>query len=128
MCNPGFIVGRFASQVRMAGRRAPFTLALAALLVSCDGSSETDLAGPSLAVGTATRLVFTVQPSATTATAAIVPAVRVTALTASGTTATDFKGRVTIAIGTKPRAHLAAGRPHREPERATSSAPRSAGA
>src|SRR5205814_1924766 len=52
--------------------------------------------------GTATQLVFSVQPSTTTAGAAITPAVQVTAQDASGNTATGFTGNVTVAIGTNP--------------------------
>src|SRR5205814_1012477 len=52
--------------------------------------------------GTATQLVFSVQPSTTPAGAAITPAVQVTALDAQGNTATGFTGNVTLAIGTNP--------------------------
>src|SRR5205807_1075140 len=52
--------------------------------------------------GTATRLVFSVQPSTTAAGAAITPAVQVTAQDAQGNTATGFTGNVTVAIGTNP--------------------------
>ena len=95
MSIPRHILGRFGTQFRFGGGRAPFLLALTALLMSCDGPSETgmDMVGPSAAVSTATRLAFTVEPNATTATAAIFPAVKVTALNASGNTATDFKAR-----------------------------------
>jgi len=48
--------------------------------------------------GAATALVFTVEPSQTAATAAIAPAVKVTALDAQGNTATGFGGLVTMAI------------------------------
>src|SRR5437667_3202278 len=52
--------------------------------------------------GTATQLVFNVQPSTTTAGAAITPAVEVTAQDASGNTASGFTGNITVAIGTNP--------------------------
>src|SRR6267378_462217 len=52
--------------------------------------------------GTATQLVFTVQPTTATAGAAITPAVQVTARDAQGNTATGFTGNVTVAIGTNP--------------------------
>jgi hypothetical protein len=57
-----------------------------------------------------TNLVFTVQPSTTTAGAKITPAVQVTARDASGHTITTFTGKVTVAIlaGTgTPGANLA---------------------
>src|SRR5205823_1876906 len=55
-----------------------------------------------ITAGTATQLVFSVQPSTTTAGAAITPAVEVTAQDASGNTATGFTGNLTVAIGTNP--------------------------
>src|SRR5256885_11261360 len=55
-----------------------------------------------ITAGTATQLVFSVQPSTTSAGAAITPAVQVTALDASNNTATGFTGNVTLAIGTNP--------------------------
>jgi Big-like domain-containing protein/invasin-like protein len=55
-----------------------------------------------IAPGVASALVFTGQPSATTAGAAISPAVQVTAHDALGNTATGFVGSVTIGIVTNP--------------------------
>jgi hypothetical protein len=55
-----------------------------------------------IAVGTAEKLVFSIQPSNTTAGAAVAPAVEVTALDAVGNTVTSFTGAVTIDIGTNP--------------------------
>src|SRR3989441_9787006 len=52
--------------------------------------------------GTATTLVFSVQPTSSGAGAAITPAVQVTAQDASGNTATGFTGTVSMAIGTNP--------------------------
>ncbi|MGH9260238.1 MAG: beta strand repeat-containing protein, partial [Acidimicrobiales bacterium] len=52
--------------------------------------------------GAAALLVFTVQPTSTTAGASITPAVQVTARDAQGNTATGFTGNVTVAIGTNP--------------------------
>src|SRR5207249_4635257 len=52
--------------------------------------------------GAATQLVFTVQPSNTTAGAPITPAVQVTAQDAQGNTATQFTANVTVALGTNP--------------------------
>jgi hypothetical protein len=54
-----------------------------------------------IAVGSATQLAFTVQPTTTTAGAAIAP-VEVTAQDAGGNTVTGFTGDVTLAIGTNP--------------------------
>jgi hypothetical protein len=55
-----------------------------------------------VAPNTASVLVFTSQPTNTTAGAAITPAVVVTARDNQGNTATGFTGSVTIAIGTNP--------------------------
>src|SRR5207247_4618657 len=52
--------------------------------------------------GAATLLVFTVQPSATVAGAAIAPAVQVTAQDALGNTDPSFTGQVTVALGANP--------------------------
>jgi hypothetical protein len=54
----------------------------------------------SILAGTATHLVFTVQPSNTTAGATITPAVQVTALDAGNNVATGFVANVLIAIKT----------------------------
>src|SRR5207244_4360378 len=62
-----------------------------------------------IASRTATLLVFTVQPSTTTAGAAITPAVEVTAQDAGGNTATGFTGNITVAIGTNPSSGTLAG-------------------
>src|SRR5439155_560699 len=55
-----------------------------------------------VAAGTATQLVFTVQPSAATAGAAITPPVQVTAEDALGNTDPAFTGNVTVALGANP--------------------------
>src|SRR5207248_444416 len=55
-----------------------------------------------ITAGTATQLVFTVEPSTTAAGAVITPAVHVTGQDAQGNTATGFTGNVTVAIGTNP--------------------------
>jgi hypothetical protein len=52
--------------------------------------------------GAATQLIFTAQPTNTTAGATITPAVQVTARDAEGNTATGFTGNVTVAIGANP--------------------------
>src|SRR5206468_2180562 len=53
-------------------------------------------------VGAASQLVFTVQPTNTTAGATITPAVQVTAQDALGNTASGFTGTVTVALGANP--------------------------
>jgi len=62
-----------------------------------------------LGAGAATQLVFSVQPGSTTAGAAITPAVQVTAQDASGNTATEFTGNITVAIGRNPSSGTLAG-------------------
>src|SRR5207302_6775985 len=52
-----------------------------------------------ITAGTATQLVFSVEPSTTAAGAAITPAVQVTAQDGQGNTATGFTGNVKGAIG-----------------------------
>jgi len=54
----------------------------------------------SILAGTATHLVFTAQPSNTTAGATITPAVQVTALDAGNNVATGFVANVVISIKT----------------------------
>src|SRR2546426_183707 len=49
--------------------------------------------------GQAAQLLFSVQPTSTTAGAVITPAVRVTARDAQGNTATGFSGSVTVVLG-----------------------------
>jgi probable HAF family extracellular repeat protein len=88
------------------GWRAPLLLALTAVTVGCEGASEDGLVGPNMAVGAATRVVFTVEPVTTTAKSPIFPAVRVTAVDPSGNTVTAFKGKITLAIGTNPSGGL----------------------
>jgi len=52
--------------------------------------------------GSATQLAIAIQPTSTTAGAAIAPALQVTALDALGNAATGFGGDVTVAIQTNP--------------------------
>src|SRR5256886_3475189 len=66
------------------------------------GAGSTTSAAFNITAGTATQLVFNVQPSNTTAGAAITPAVEVTAQDGNGNTATGFTGNITVAIGTNP--------------------------
>ncbi|HEY7686521.1 MAG TPA: DUF5916 domain-containing protein, partial [Gemmatimonadales bacterium] len=73
--------------------RLPGTLRIClGLTISCIA------AGSARAQGPATQLVFSVQPSTTTAQAIISPAVEVEARDSAGQPATGFNGRVTISI------------------------------
>src|SRR5437016_8863486 len=67
-------------------------------------SSQTSSAF-NIAAGTATQLVFSVQPTNTVAGAAITPAIQVTAQDGSGNTATGFTGNITLAVGTRSEEH-----------------------
>src|SRR5437773_2656386 len=73
------------------------------------GLSGATSAAFNITVGAATQLVFSVQPSATSAGAAITPAVQVTALDAGGNVATGFAGSVAVALGTNPSGGTLAG-------------------
>ncbi len=57
----------------------------------------------------ATRVVFTVQPSTTTAGSSIAPPVKVAAQDSVGTTDTTFRGTITVDIGTNPGAGTLSG-------------------
>src|SRR5438477_2432045 len=59
--------------------------------------------------GTASQLVFTVEPTTSTAAAAITPSVQVTAQDPQGNTATAFTGNVTVALGANPGGGTLAG-------------------
>ena len=59
--------------------------------------------------GTATHLVFSLQPSTATVATAITPKVEVTARDAQGNTATGFTGNVTLAIANNPTGALLGG-------------------
>src|SRR5205814_1988537 len=70
--------------------------------LTATGAGSTTSAAFNITAGGATQLVFNVQPSTTTAGAAITPAVEVTAQDGNGNTATGFTGNITVAIGTNP--------------------------
>src|SRR5204862_514091 len=72
------------------------------LTAAATGLSSGASAAFNVAAGTASQLVFSVQPTSTTAGVTIAPAVQVTALDAEGNTATGFSGNVTAALGTNP--------------------------
>src|SRR5213075_2616905 len=70
--------------------------------LTATGAGSATSAAFNITAGTATQLVFSVQPTSTAAGAAITPAVQVTAQDAQGNTVTGFTGNVTVAIGTNP--------------------------
>src|SRR5207249_239489 len=74
-----------------------------------EGLSGATSSAFTITVGAATQFVFSVQPSATAAGAAITPAVQVTALDAGGNVATGFAGSVAVALGTNPSGGTLAG-------------------
>src|SRR5213076_706918 len=69
-------------------------------LTAGSGTLTGTSSGFSITAGSAGTLVFTVQPTSTTAGATITPAIEVTARDANGNTATGFTGNVTLALGT----------------------------
>src|SRR5207247_1470371 len=76
--------------------------------LTATGAGSTTSAAFNITAGTATQLVFSVQPSTSTAGAAITPAVEVTAQDAGGNTATGLTGNITVAIGTNPSSGMRA--------------------
>src|SRR5205823_3013098 len=79
------------------------------LTATAPGLSGATSSAFTVTVGAATQFVFSVQPSATSAGAAITPAVQVTALDAGGNVATGFAGSVAVALGTNPSGGTLAG-------------------
>src|SRR5207249_1397583 len=79
------------------------------LAATAPGLSGATSSAFTVTVGAATQFVFSVQPSATAAGAAITPAVKVTALDAGGNVATGFAGSVAVALGTNPSGGTLAG-------------------
>ena len=78
------------------------------LTVSASGLTPAVSASFSITAGSAVTLVFTAQPTATTAGATISP-VQVTARDAFGNKATSFAGTVTVGIGTNPSGGVLSG-------------------
>src|SRR5207247_188566 len=68
--------------------------------LTATGAGSTTSTAFNITAGTATALVFSVQPTNTVAGAAITPAVQVTAQDASGNTATGFTGNVKVGSAT----------------------------
>src|SRR5439155_940532 len=85
------------SNLSIDKRGTGYTLSAAATPLTGATSAPFDIAS-----STATRLVFTVEPSTATAGAPITPALQITAQDASGNVVPDFTGNVTVAIGTNP--------------------------
>jgi len=75
---------------------------IGAVQITATSEGKSGQATVTVVPGTATQLVFSVQPATTVAGAAIAPALQVRARDAFGNTATGFTGPVTIAIGTNP--------------------------
>src|SRR5947207_1406148 len=67
--------------------------------LTATGAGSTTSTAFNITAGTATALVFSVEPTNTVAGAAITPAVEVTAQDGNGNTATGFTGNMTVAIG-----------------------------
>ncbi|HET7248809.1 MAG TPA: hypothetical protein VFI79_03115 [Gemmatimonadales bacterium] len=72
------------------------------LVASSAGLATATSASFTIKTGAATQLVFTAQPTITSAGATITPAVQVTARDGLGNTATAFTGTITVAIGANP--------------------------
>ncbi|HKE91933.1 MAG TPA: hypothetical protein VKB45_16485 [Gemmatimonadales bacterium] len=72
------------------------------LKASSSGLPTITSASFDIVVAPATKLIFSVQPSNTTAGATITPAIKVTAQDAQGNTVTTFTGNITVAIGANP--------------------------
>src|SRR2546423_357637 len=70
--------------------------------LTATGAGSATSAAFNITAGTATALVFSVQPSNTVAGAPLTPAAQLTAQDARGNTATGFTGNITVAIGTNP--------------------------
>src|SRR5207253_133629 len=77
--------------------------------LTATGAGSTTSAAFNITAGSATQLVFNVQPSTTTAGAAITPAGEDTAQEGNGKTATGFTGNSTVAHGTNPSSGTLAG-------------------
>src|SRR4029077_5321187 len=72
------------------------------LVFSSPGLTAREINTFNISAAAAARVVFTVQPTSTTAGSTIAPAVQVTAEDAFGNVVTAFTGNVTIAIGNNP--------------------------
>lgn len=79
------------------------------LVATTAGLSGATSAGFDVTPGPATRLTFSIQPSASVAGANLAPPVQVTAQDAYGNTASGFAGNVTVALGANPGAGTLSG-------------------
>ena len=107
--NPGAgTLSGTATVAAVAGRATFSNLSIdrvgSGYLLTASGASLTPATSAALTItpGTATQLVFTVQPSNTTAGADISPRIKVTALDAFGNTASGLARTITVAIGANP--------------------------
>ena len=103
-------VKAFAGSLEASGDRLDHSSGTGyTLTASATGPAAATSAAFNVTAGTATQLVFTVQPTSTSAGSAITPAVEVTAQDALGNTASGFTGNVAVAIGTNPSGGTLAG-------------------
>ncbi len=72
------------------------------LTAAASGLPGTTSSAFAITAGAATKLLFTVQPTTTTAGKTISPSVRVTAVDSFGNTDLSFSGNVTVALGQNP--------------------------
>ena len=79
------------------------------LSASAGGLTSATSTNFNIAVGPATRLAFTVQPTDTTSTSTISPSVQVSAEDAGGNVVPGFTNSITIAIGTNPNSGILSG-------------------
>lgn len=78
-------------------------------IASTSGLTSATSANFSISVGAATRLSFVSQPTDTTSTSLISPAIQVAALDAGGNTVTSFSSPIIVAIGNNPNAGVLSG-------------------
>jgi hypothetical protein len=106
--NPGGGTLSGATTATAAGGLATFNLSIDkvgsgyTLSFSADGLLGVTSLSFNITPAAASQLMFTVQPTSTTAGATITPAVEVTARDPFGNVATGFTGNVTLAIGSNP--------------------------
>lgn len=77
-------------------------MSLGATMITATVEGHAGATAVTVVPGPAAQLVFTTQPTATTAGAVLSPAIQVTARDVQGNTATDFTGGVTVVLGINP--------------------------
>lgn len=77
-------------------------MSLGATMITATVEGHADTTAVTVVAGPAARLVFTTQPTATTAGAVLSPAIQVTARDVQGNIATDFTGSVSVVLGINP--------------------------